>query len=400
MSKYLLDRLNDERNNVNAVTRAILETAETEKRDLTAEESANFDKGTADMIAIGERAKAIQAGIDAERDIAESFRSFGPKSVDAPGAPTLDVRSFLRGDGRKEIDASWHEQRDLTVTTTAGGHLIPTTFGATLREHLVESSGLLQSGVTIMNTTGGGPLDLPYTTSHGAAAAVAINTGYAESDPAFAKRTLGAFKYAQLLQVPNELLQDEVFNIEAYIAKSMGRNLGLVIGPKFITGAGTTEPFGIVTNSTLGATGAASVAGVFTTDFLIDLFFSVIGPHRNDPSAAWLVRDATLGKIRKLKDGDDTYLYSPAATTGEPDRLLGKPIFTDPTVAAVAADAKSVIFGNMSSYVVRFAGPVNLERSDHFAFNAGQATFRASVRTDGLLVDQTGSVKHFVGGAA
>jgi HK97 family phage major capsid protein len=85
---------------------------------------------------------------------------------------------------------------------------------------------------------------------------------------------------------------------------------------------------------------------------------------------------------------------------GTPDTLLGKPIRTDPFMPAMATGAKSVAFGDMSQYFVRLAGGVRFERSDDYAFNTDLVTFRALIRGDGVLVDQTGAVKHFIGNAA
>jgi HK97 family phage major capsid protein len=126
----------------------------------------------------------------------------------------------------------------------------------------------------------------------------------------------------------------------------------------------------------------------------------VIAPYRNSPACAWLMRDATIATVRKLKDSQNQYLWQPSMQIGAPDVLLGKPVFTDPNVAATATSAKSVIFGDMSAYYVRIAGGIRFERSDDFAFQSDLVTFRCIVRGDGILADQTGAVKVFAGGAS
>ena len=52
-------------------------------------------------------------------------------------------------------------------------------------------------------------------------------------------------------------------------------------------------------------------------------------------------------------DTTDQYLWQPSIQAGAPDTLLGKPVYTDPNVAAVATSAKSVAFGDFSAYFVR-----------------------------------------------
>ena len=137
-----------------------------------------------------------------------------------------------------------------------------------------------------------------------------------------------------------------------------------------------------MTAATTGVTSGTGVTGGFTADNLIDLYFAVIAPYRNSTSCAWIMRDATLAKVRKLKDLNDQYLWQPSYQVGAPDALLGKPVYTDPNVAATALDAKSVLFG------------------DIFAFQNDLVTFRAILRGDGDLVDTTGAVKVFVGAAS
>jgi HK97 family phage major capsid protein len=137
-----------------------------------------------------------------------------------------------------------------------------------------------------------------------------------------------------------------------------------------------------------------------TADNLIDLYYSVIPQYRNSPSCMWMMADTTVAQVRKLKDTQNRYLWEPSLQLGVPDSFLGKPVITDYNVAAVALGAKSVLFGDFSTYFVRFAGGARFERSDEYAFNTDMVTFRALMRADGNLVDRTGSVKYFAGGAS
>jgi HK97 family phage major capsid protein len=271
-------------------------------------------------------------------------------------------------------------------------------------QHLVASSAILTAGATVLETAGANNIDVPITTSHGAAALVTEGAGIAESDAAFSKRTLGGYKYGQLIQISRELLDDELFDIIPYVAEAGGRNVGLALGSDLLVGNGSSKPSGILQTSTLGATGGTGVVGVPTADNLIDLMFSVIAPYRASSACAWLVKDSTLGPIRKLKDTAGRYLFDPgfngAATVGAVDSLLGKPIYTDPYVPATGLGLKSVIFGDISRYFARIAGGIRFERSDEYAFNADLVTFKVVIRGDGVLVDQTGGVKHFIGGAS
>ncbi|WP_062516483.1 phage major capsid protein [Demequina gelatinilytica] len=405
MTIKVLTELTEKRQRIWNEAQAILDTASNEGRDLNAQEQERFDAASGDLTELRSRIDAI-AQVDADNRAAEeALRKLGTSPAHEPEAGSISeqFRQLARGEIRKiELAASQEPwKRALTKgTATAGGNTVPTSFHDQLVEHMVEAAGVITAGATVLTTAGGEPIEIPVTTSHGAAAAVAENGTLAGTDPAFAKRTLGAYKYGQLVLVSKELVEDSAVDLEGYLAKVMGRNVGLALGTDIAVGNGSSKPTGIMTTASTGTTGAASAAGVFTADNLIDLMFSVIAPYRNAPDAGWLMKDATLGAVRKLKDGANRYLFEPAATVGAPDTLLGKPITTDPNIAAVAATAASVGFGDFSAYYVRMARGVTFERSDQFAFDSDQIAYRVTVRADGLLVDQTGAFKKFVGGAA
>lgn len=405
-----IKNLIEQRQTIWAQAKTLLDAAEAENRDLTAEEQGSYDKMTGDLTSLRNRIDRMAERAQNDADIAESLRGLGVESTEGQnGQP--DIAAQFRDLAKRrvaEVNISARdfgrsfEARALAKGSAAtGGATVPTSFHDQLIEHMIESSGLMQLGPTVINTTGGETLQVPVTTSYGAATGPVSEAGtLAGTDPAFAQRSLGAYKYGQLVLVSRELIDDSAFDLPGFISRVAGRNVGLALGAHLVTGSGTSQPTGVVTSASTGVTGAASVAGAFSADNLIDLMFSVISPYRNSASAGWLVKDSTLGAIRKLKDGAGRYLFEPAALMGQPDTLLGKPIQTDPNVAAVALGAKSVVFGDFSAYFVRMAGGVRFERSDDFKFDTDQVAFRAVIRADGVTADQTGALKVFVGNAA
>lgn len=404
MSDFI-QRLREQRANTWEQAKALLDTAAAENRDLSAEEQSSYDKMNADLDSIAERVKSIEEQEQRNADMDAAFASIaeGRKAPVLPVDPKQDeLRKFLRGESRSfEVRPDGPVNfRDLTKgTATAGGNIVPTSFYNQLVQHMIEVSGILSAGPTVLQTSGGENFEVPTTTAHSSGALVAEAAAIAESDPAFAKRTLGAYKYGVLIQVARELIDDTGVDLEGYLSMQAGRAVGNAFGAHLATGTGSSQPSGIVTGSSLGVTGGTGVAGAFTADNLIDLHYSVIAPYRNSPSAGWIMRDATVAAVRKLKGSDNNYLWQPGLQAGVPDLLLGKPVHTDPNIAATGTTAKSVLFGDVSAYFVRLAGGVRFERSDEYAFNTDLVTFRCLVRGDGVLVDQTGAVKHFAGAA-
>lgn len=403
--KALMER----RQNVWEQSKALLDAAEArggEQAALTAEEEATYQRLNTELDAIDARAKELQEAEQRTKDADEAFRSLLDRPADRePNGPegNTALRSFLTGETRSyEIRPEGVvDFRALTKgTATAGGNTVSTTFYNRLMEYLIESSGLMSAGPTVLNTSSGEPIEIPIVTALTTGALVAEGGQIPTSEPAFGKRTLGAYKYGAMMKVSTELLTDSAVDLEGFLARQAGRALGNAFGIAGITGTGSNQPAGLVTSATAGVTGGVGVVGVPTADNLIDLFYSVIAPYRNSSNAAWLVRDSTMAAIRKLKDDNGQYLWQPSLIAGTPETLLGKPVYTDPNIAGTGLDAKSVIFGDISAYYVRMAGGVRFERSDDFDFDHDLVTFRALLRADGVLADQTGAIKYFAGGAS
>jgi HK97 family phage major capsid protein len=319
-----------------------------------------------------------------------------------------ELRAWFNGENGKRYLDMRHDPargpvsyRNLVTTSAAsGGALTPTDFYDQLLAHLIEVSGVLQAGPTILNTAGGETLQIPRTTSHTTAALTAQVGAIGEVDPQFALVSLGAFKYGVLLSIARELLDDSGVDLIGYLAMSAGRALGNAFGADLVTGTGTAQPSGLIANSVLGVTGATGVSGVPRYADLVNLEYSVIAPYRQSRSCYWLAADKTIGAFRLIVDSNGRPVWEPSVVLGSPDLLLGKPLVADPFVPATATSAKSVLFGDFAQFFVRLVGPVRFERSDDYQFNTDLVTFRAVIRGDGTLVDRTGACMKFYAGAA
>jgi HK97 family phage major capsid protein len=250
---------------------------------------------------------------------------------------------------------------------------------------------------TRINTTSGEQLEFPRLAAHAIGTQVSgQGTALAGTDPTFAKMTLNAFKYGQLVVVASEVVQDSGIDIASFLGRDLGRGLGRVIATDLVVGTGTNEPNGIMTaivGSGTIATGGSLITP--TVEKLIDLQYSVNDSYRSDPSCAWLMNDSTAGTIRKLRDGAGgtigAFLWEPSLTSGiingTPDRLLGKPVYVDSNVAAAGSNAKTVAFGAMNAYYVRSVGNPILESDNSRYFDTDQIGYRVKTRVDGDLID-------------
>lgn len=399
----------EQRQTIWAQAKAILDGAEAENRDLTAGEQARYDSITGELTSLRARIDRIAERAQSDHDVAESLRNLGIESTEGGGRDDSNgigglIRAAVRSNSMAPIDlrlggiASGVNTRSLVTTGNVG-----VTFGNQLVRHMVESSAVLSAGATLLTTDSGESLKIPKTTADSSAAIVAEGDPIAASDPTLGSSPLGAFKYAFLCSITRELAEDNSFDVEGYISAQVGDALGNGLGAHLVNGNGTGQPAGILAGATTGVTGGTGAAGAFTADNLIDLYHSVNSAYARSTSAAWLMRNTTLAAVRKLKDSQNRYLFDldvPLGYPGAAGTLLGRPVFVDPNVPAVALGAKSVLFGDMSKVFVRVVKGVRLERSLDYGFNTDHIYWRGILRADGALVDTTGAVKAFVGGAS
>lgn len=411
MSEFI-KRLQERRLNVWEQTKGLLDTAEADKRELTAEEEQTYQRLSADLDKIDERVKEMVEAEQRTKDAEAAFADLLDKPADVRKQAqdtSAELRQWLTGEGGKRAfevrpDATTpHDLRTLSkLTAAAGANTVPISFYNRLIEHMIEVSGVLMTNPTLLRTASGEQIQIPKTTAHStpSGAPIAEAAALASSDPTFGQVPLDAYKYGILLQVSHELLNDTGVDLAGYLARQAGRAIGNWFGTHLVTGTGTNQPNGVVTAATVGVTGGAGVVGAFTGDNLIDLFYSVIAPYRNSASCAWMMKDSSVAGLRKVKDTTGQYLWAPGLTAGAPDTILGKALYTDPNVAATALSAKSVVFGDFSTYFVRMVESLRFERSDDYAFNTDLVSYRAVLRGDGDQVDTTGAIKVFQGNAA
>jgi HK97 family phage major capsid protein len=152
-------------------------------------------------------------------------------------------------------------------------------------------------------------------------------------------------------------LDDARIDVAQWLADELSITFAEKEGAAFVSGDGVKKPRGILQYPTVdngsyswGNLGfvvsgaAAAFASTAPADALISLYYALRPGYRN--GASFLTSDAVLGTIRKFKDGQGNYLFTPPQNEAAPATLLGKPIVTDDNMPALGANAFPVAFGN------------------------------------------------------
>lgn len=384
--------------------KTLLATAEKESRDLSGEEASTYDALETDLDTLGEEIRTAEASDERrkrhERRDREFSRVTRDPAVIAPGedAPVDEgyeraFRSFLR-DGINGIDADARtalrqgfvpgaELRAAGVATgAAGGYLVPPAFRTRLQEAMKFFASMRQVAEVIETETGA---TLPWPTNDDTAnvgAILAENTQVTEQDVTIGQLQLGAYMYtSKLVRVSFQLLQDNGFDLESWLARKLGERIGRIQNQHFTTGTGTGQPEGVQTNATIGKTGANGQTTSVTYDDLVDLIHSVDIAYRQN--GRFMLNDLTVASARKLKDSQGRPLWEPSIQVGTPDRLLGYGLTVNNDMPVMAANAKSILFGDFElAYVIRDVTGVQLLRLEERYADFLQVGFLAFQRSD------------------
>ena len=359
---------------------------------LSEEDTATYDKMEQDVMNIGKEIERLerQAAIDAELSKATSTPLTGK-----PGAKMGKDEVEKTGRASDEYKGSfWNAMRVKAPmpsvlnalqegTDSEGGYLVPDEFERTLVEAL-EEENVFRTLAHVIKTSSG-DRKIPVVASKGTASWVDEEGAYTESDDAFSQVSIGAYKLGTMIKVSEELLADSVFDLEAYISKEFARRIGAREEESFFNGDGKGKPLGI-----LAATGGAEVgvtaasATAITADEVIDLFYSLKAPYRKN--AVWLLNDATVKQIRKLKDSTGQYLWQPSLVAGTPDTILGKPVKTSAFMPTAAAGAKTIAFGDFKYYWIADRQGRTFKKLSELFAATGQVGFMGTQRVDGKLI--------------
>jgi HK97 family phage major capsid protein len=369
--------------------KAFLDTKRGTDGLISAEDEATYNKMESDVLALGKEIDRLekQAILDAELN--------APTANPLTGKPVTSKPEGKIGRASDEYRTNfWNVMRSkapmpeimnaLQVETDSeGGYLVPDEYEHTLVEAL-EEENIVRKLAHIVKTASG-ERKIPIVTSKGSANWIDEEGPYVDSDDSFGQVTIGAFKLGTTIKISEELINDSVFDLEAYISKEFARRIGNREEEAFFTGDGNGKPTGILTavgGAQLGVTAASATA--ITADELVDLFYSLNTPYRKN--AVWLMNDSTVKAVRKLKDGQGQYLWQSALTSDTPNTLLGRPVYTSAYMPSVAAGEKTVAFGDFSYYWIADRQGRSFKRLNELYAVNGQIGFLGSQRVDGKLI--------------
>lgn len=301
-----------------------------------------------------------------------------PQSAAAPAKSKAEsaVKAFdvyLRTGATKALEEG---------TVGEGGYLVPEQYFAELVRGLTDVSIIRRAGARIVQMVSD-TMEVP-TLTHATAAVLTDEEGlYDEHDPSFGHVTFTPYKFTRVVKVSEELAVDAAFDLwGGVLAPDFSQAFSAAENSYLTTGNGSGQPQGVVPGAGVGVTAAS--ASAITADEIIDLYHSLGYLYRQN--AVWMMNDATIKVIRKLKDSDGQYLWQPGMAAGQPDVLLGRPVITNNSMATIAAAAKTVLFGDFAYYWIGQRAGMTVDRNPYLYMANGQVGYFARMRVDGHVM--------------
>ena len=256
-----------------------------------------------------------------------------------------------------------------------GGYLVPEEYDHRLIDVLTEEN-IMRGIATKITTSGEHKINIAATKP--AAAWIEEGEVLSFGDATFDQKILDAHKLHVAIKITEELLYDNAFGLENYIITEFGKALANAEEDAFLNGDGVGKPTGIF-DKTKGGESIGTLTAALKSDDILDLIYKLKRPYRKN--ASFIMNDATLAQIRKLKDNNGQYLWQPSYQANEPDKILGYNIRT-----SAFAPTDAIAFGDYKYYNIGDRGSRSFKQLNELFAGNGMIGYVAKERVDGLLI--------------
>lgn len=268
-----------------------------------------------------------------------------------PGGDDPQVKAF--GEWLRKGDQRMGAEQLKALSTdsdTEGGYLMAQATRGQMIELLTKVSPVRALATVVTLTQGDtyeapketGDIDAGWTSERGA-------RGQTGTPKVGMERIVAQEQYAAP-RITQKMLDDAGYNVEQWLNGKLSKKFAQLEGRAFLLGNGVGQPEGILTKAGVGEVVSGSAAAI-TADSLFDLFFELDEEYA--ARGQFLMKRTTLRDIRKLKDNQGNYLWTPGIAGATPNMILDRPYTLCDDMPAIAANAYPVVFGDIAqAYVV------------------------------------------------
>lgn len=386
--------------------RGILDKAETEKRDLTAEERQEYERLDGEQTRAGEEItreerqqelerEALRRTVEPNRPDPENRGQDNPPENRNDSRATREYRDAwarwaIGGFGAVTVDERRALQAD--VDTAGGFTRPPTQFVADLIKAL-DNEVFIRGLATVSQVTQADGVGRPEikTDPDDADWTAEITSAAEDSSMDFGKREIHPHPLSKLLKVSRKLIRVSAVGIEQLVRDRLAYKLAVPEEKGFLTGSGAGQPLGVFTASADGISTSRDVSDGNTAtsigaDGLINAKYTLKSPYW--PRSRWVFHRDAVKQVQKLKDGNGQYIWQPGLSSGAPDRILDVPfLVSEYAPNTFTTDLYVGIIGDFKNYwIVEAMGAMEIQRLDELYARTNQVGFIARAEVDGAPV--------------
>ena len=265
-----------------------------------------------------------------------------PGDQEKKDGPTDEMKAFaayLRHGDRAE------EVKTLQVgVDPQGGYLAPNEMSTEMIRNLVQFSPI--RSIASVRSTSAPAVSYPKRTGITNGKWKGELQAQEASEPAFGQAEIPTQELNTYVDISNQLLADSGGAAEAEVRLALAEDFGQKEGLAFVSGNGVLAPEGFLTNADVAYT-ANGHATTLAAEPLITLMYALPAIWRN--RGTWVMNGTTLATIRKLKDGQNNFLWQPSYQAGQPETLLGRPVVEAVDMPDIASGAFPIVFGDFTT---------------------------------------------------
>lgn len=394
MSKRLND-LRFQRNALVVQAREVLTHAEKESRGLNPEEKIKYDAIFAAQDGMRSTIEAEERQIEAERGSAKTEMAAEEKRDGQASGPRSApeyreaVNQFIR-EGRASLNGD-HIRALSAGAGSEGGFLILPEQDSGALIQAVDNEVLIRQWATKFTVTtsaslGAVSLDADPSDSDWTSE---LATGLEDSAMAFGKRELVPNPLAKRIKISEKMLR-HVPKVEGLVISRLGYKFGVTEEKAYLLGNGAKRPLGLFVASNDGVPTSRDVStgnstAAMTYAGLVNAKYSLKSSYQQ--KAKWLLHRDGVAQLAGLLDTTGRPLWVPSMIAGQPDLLLGIPLYQSEYVPNTYTTGQYVgIIGDFSQYWIADALDVRIQRLTELYAESGQIGFIGRKEGDGMPV--------------
>ena len=341
--------MTEKKNDLIVRAESLVNTAETEKRELTEAEAQELAEIRDDVKKIKETLEIVDE-LDEARDT-KSVESAPERACDEESErEAQEARAF-----ENYVRGTVVHQRTGELAPANNGKIIPTSIAKKIIAEVYDICPILERSEKY-NVKG--KLSIPYYDESETAITVAFASEFedlASHTGNFTTIDLSYYLAGALVKISRTLINNVEFDIVGYIVKRMAYSIARFLEKNLLGfGGGSVAGLSGATNVTTTAD-----AGEITGDELIGLQGSVKDIYQE--KSIWVMNPKTRDALRTLKDDVGRYLLNDDISAPFGKTLLGKPVYVSDNMPEITANTTAIYYGDMSGLATKFSEEMSIE---------------------------------------